>query len=155
MVRLTAINGSAVMETADGPNVSRVVLRGTDPTIFTANGQVCKLLLLRFNRLPRSIRADERNPMTVTGYVQSQQLPRPDSAKAIAVKIQEITGHPSVRVEILTDAWFIQSTFFPLWYPFMQDREPLSFSEYASRGEVFCSGNERGIRCSRMQILGP
>ncbi len=151
MTRLTVIGSNAVLQSVVGDRVARAVPFGRDPTRFEVAGRKCVLLVINFHRLPRSIRPDGTNPTIVIAYIKADAVPGAKAAALIARRIQGMTGQRNVRVDIRSDSWFIEGTF-PLWYPFEPDSRIPSLSEYTSRGEILCTGDEKRIRCEPMRF---
>jgi hypothetical protein len=148
-MQLIAIGKNAVLKIADHGHVSRVILRGDDPTIVDAGGRRCQILTLSFHHLPRPIRADGQNPTIVNLDVQVDSVPDDSQAKAITRALWEKLGRVTVDVSMRADNWFIEDQSFPAWYPFAKDDGPSSLADYRSHGEVGCRSDQSEVRCSR------
>ncbi len=154
MSELIAIGKNVVIRTADRGRVSRVVLRGVDPTLMEIRGNRCELLKLSFHRLPRPLHADGLNPVVVKLNVRTDSFPTDSDAEEITRVIRKSLGQAAVNVAIRSDTWFIEDESFPPWYPFGRDTAPSSVEEYRSHGEIGCSGDVSGIRCAHLLYYG-
>jgi len=103
MMELIAINDNAVIRVADRGKVSRVVVSGTDPTIFQVGKRHCDLLQLTFQRLPHAIRRDGKNPVIVRVNVQTDQLPTDSEARDIMQTIRNRLRYKIVDGDIRRD----------------------------------------------------
>jgi len=152
MMRYLAIGNNAMVQTVSGTKVSRSVVSGNDPTVVSAGGRAGEILHIFFNKLPRSIRADGRNPVVLSIYVKTDKLPTAREAEAITRSLQRMLHHEDVRVEMRTDTWFLDDPGVPLWYPFSADQTPPTYADYRARGEMFCFVDEKGIHCRQAQF---
>jgi hypothetical protein len=146
MMRLIKVADDIVVQIADGGHVSRMVLRGADPTRFPAGGKACELLDLYWYRLPRPIRRDGVNPLNADAYIRTDSLPSNHEAMLITRELQKRLKHPDVMVQLRTDTWFIEDSRFPVWFPFSHDPPP-DFRAYRSRGEIFCRASASEVVC--------
>lgn len=152
MMRLFSVDKNSVVQTVNGPRISRVILSGADPTLFEAGGRHCEILEVYFRRLPRPVRPDGRNPILVNMYVTTDRLPTDHEAEAITRTLQNLIHHQFVSAHIRSDRWFLEDPQFPLWYPFSSSVNPPTYQQFASAGEMYCSSDETGVRCSRGQF---
>lgn len=154
MMQLISIGTDVVLRSATGTGVSRAVLGGSDPTMFEAGGRHYEILEIFFNRLPRSIRPDGRNPVIVSAYIKSDFFPTVEQGKEVSRILQKRLHHPTVVVNIRADTWFIEDPGFPLWFPFANDRTPPSFSEYKARGQMLCNDQDAEVICRIVPSAG-
>lgn len=154
MLRLVSIGGNTVIQKTDGLTISRPVMRGKDPTLFSAGEIQCELLEVYFNRLPRAVRADGHNPVLLHVYLKTTPLPKVQQAEEVTRLIQQMLGHTDAFINMRADTWFLEDERFPVWYPFAPARKPPTYEEYKSRGETFCIAVDTKIRCDGVRIPG-
>ncbi|HWE49661.1 MAG TPA: hypothetical protein VG273_07730 [Bryobacteraceae bacterium] len=104
----------AVVRIADRGRLSRIVMRGKDPTIIHAGGHEAEILTVSFHRRPRSIWPDGKNPIFVIADLRVDSLPTDSQA----LEIMRATKHVSGR---------LRST-----YPFAQIHGSLRMSRFRS-----------------------
>jgi len=151
MMRYFAIGDDALVQTVSGTKASRSVVSGKDPTVISVGGRTGEVLYIYFNKLPRSIRADGRNPVLLSIDLKTDKLPTVREAEMLTEGFQARLRHEDVRVAVRTDTWFLDDPGVPLWYPFSADQKPPTHADYRSRGEMFCFVDEKGIHCRQTQ----
>jgi len=146
--QLIAIRGDAVLRSFDGEKSSTAVLSGKDPTRFGVGQTACEILAVTFLRLPTPIRKDGKNPVILRFWLETHPFPALGQARLIARRLQQMLAHPEVRISMRTDPWFIESTAFPVWYPFAPFTDPPSAEQYRSEPEVYCwTDGSAAVQC--------
>ena len=147
MMRYIAIGNDAVVQTVNGTKASRSIVSGRDPTLISAGGITGEILYIYFTKLPRPIRGDGRNPVIVSIYLKTENLPTQAKAEMITESLQKTVRHESLRVSMRTDTWFLEEFSSSLWYPFSSDQQPPTYANSQGGGEVFCFVDEKGMHC--------
>ncbi len=144
-LELLAIGNDAVVRIAERGKVSKVVLRGKDPTLLTVGSRHCELLTVRAYQLPHT----SPSPTHVALTVWTDALPTATEALAITRELQARLHASWIQVDMRPDNWFIDDQFYPVWFPFHPANPPGSLAEYKSHGQRTCFGDPREVHCPR------
>lgn len=148
-MELIAIGNDSVIRVRDGRRLSRLILEGKDPTIFTVGPRSCELLQLRFTRLPRPLNPGGENTITVHVTLKTDILPNESEAKEITQELVRRLQYPVLNLNIRTDTWFIDDSSFPAWFPFSNEQGPRDAAEYRAKSSIHCFAKTGAIRCVR------
>jgi hypothetical protein len=148
LARLMALGRNAVLAYRDGGGLSERLLAGTrDPTQMAIAGVVCRLLHISVSEAGKAIRDTDR--YGVRFYFRAS--PRVSHANCVSLlkRLAALTRIRYIDVEMRPDAWFIESSDYPLVPVFTQDVRPPNAAEYLLAPHLSCGLDNRGrVRCS-------
>ena len=104
--------------------------------------------------LRHPLRLDDPDHVCVDCYLETTVLPSLRHARLVANAVKAAVGQRHVTVAIRTDSWFVEDSFFRLWYLFEPTALFPSHAEYVARGEIYCNGDVAGIDCAPMRFPG-
>jgi hypothetical protein len=142
--RLVAVGENAVIQTVDGLSVSSHVVQGRDPTNLRVGGDRVDVLEI----FPRHV-----EPPALVVYVEVSRRPTIPYSEKIVTALQGEMGPRRLEVYIRPDTWFIDDSFFPLWFRFQPDAKEPTLEQYKSRGEVWCEAEPGRTACNIVHII--
>jgi hypothetical protein len=148
---LLRIGPNAAMRVRDSAgNVASLVLSGSDPYTFQANGVEFHLLHVIASD---SARLDDFKAPDLVSTLNFFMLAKGDLnesvLKAAAENLENSTGAPQITVAIRRDPWFVSSVYFPIVSPFWDGGKPPTQHEYESSPEWYCHATPGKAHCSR------
>lgn len=119
VARVIAINGNAILSLREprdlaSPAKEWRLSQGGDPIMMTVEGSLYRLL--HFSRGPNAA-----SPSEVVFYFQAQETPSVRECEKLLAQMRDLAAAGRVEIHVRTDFWFVDSTDFPVFFPFYND----------------------------------
>jgi hypothetical protein len=135
-----AINGNAVLRVRSVTGViSRAVLKGADPTVFSLAGAPVEVLMLSGRAISDFEGCSIPRGIAPIAYLQTPAPLSLDLCRRAMAEFTKKIGAKRLHVSLRNDPWFICGGNFPIIYPFANLGEPPREQDYYRSRTFTCS----------------